>query len=180
MNSDPDSESFYDRVPVFRGFPRVMDETLYRPLPQDWVIGTTDVVGSTRAIRRTATRPSTWRVSRSSRQSSMPRPRIPIRIRRRRRELRGAAIVGRRSACGAGRDHALGAGRNVARIARRHGADRRACERTAFDVRIARFGPSENVNYAMFMGGGLAWAEAAMKQGSLRRAASTSPERAPI
>ena len=43
MNSDPDSESFYDRVPVFRGFPRVMDDTLYQPLPEDWVIGTTDV-----------------------------------------------------------------------------------------------------------------------------------------
>ena len=33
------------------------------------------------------------------------------------------------------------------------------------DVRIARFAPSENVTYAMFTGGGLAWAESAMKQG---------------
>ena len=33
------------------------------------------------------------------------------------------------------------------------------------DVRVARFGPSSNLSYAMFSGGGLAWAEAAMKRG---------------
>src|SRR6516162_6002175 len=34
------------------------------------------------------------------------------------------------------------------------------------DVRIARFAPSPNVSYAMFSGGGLAWAERRMKQGA--------------
>ena len=33
------------------------------------------------------------------------------------------------------------------------------------DVRVARFGPSKNVSYAMFSGGGLGWAESAMKRG---------------
>src|SRR6201986_1588130 len=33
-----------------------------------------------------------------------------------------------------------------------------------FDVRVARFGPSPNLSYAMFSGGGLNWAEAAMKR----------------
>jgi hypothetical protein len=33
-------------------------------------------------------------------------------------------------------------------------------------VRIARFAPSPNVTYAMFSGGGLAWAEKAMKRGT--------------
>jgi hypothetical protein len=33
------------------------------------------------------------------------------------------------------------------------------------DVRVARFGPSANLSYAMFSGGGLAWADAAMKRG---------------
>jgi hypothetical protein len=32
-------------------------------------------------------------------------------------------------------------------------------------VRLARFGPSANLSYAMFSGGGLGWAEAAMKRG---------------
>jgi hypothetical protein len=33
------------------------------------------------------------------------------------------------------------------------------------DVRVARFGPSANLSYAMFSGGGLAFADAAMKRG---------------
>jgi hypothetical protein len=33
------------------------------------------------------------------------------------------------------------------------------------DVRVARFGPSPNLSYAMFSGGGLGWAETAMKRG---------------
>jgi Protein of unknown function (DUF3095) len=33
------------------------------------------------------------------------------------------------------------------------------------DVRVARFGPSPNLSYAMFSGGGLGFAEAAMKRG---------------
>ena len=33
------------------------------------------------------------------------------------------------------------------------------------DVRVARFGPSVNLSYAMFSGGGLGWAETAMKRG---------------
>ncbi len=43
-----------------------------------------------------------------------------------------------------------------------------------FDVRIARFAPSENVSYAMFTGGGLAWAETAMKQGRFAVPAAAS------
>ena len=33
------------------------------------------------------------------------------------------------------------------------------------DIRVARFGPSANLSYAMFSGGGLGWADAAMKRG---------------
>jgi Protein of unknown function (DUF3095) len=33
------------------------------------------------------------------------------------------------------------------------------------DIRVARFAPSKDVSYAMFSGGGLAWAEAAIKRG---------------
>src|SRR5262249_26089418 len=34
-----------------------------------------------------------------------------------------------------------------------------------FDIRIARFAPSKDVSYAMFSGGGLGWAETAIKRG---------------
>ncbi|MET0705380.1 MAG: DUF3095 domain-containing protein, partial [Tardiphaga sp.] len=42
------------------------------------------------------------------------------------------------------------------------------------DVRVARFGPSPNVSYAMFAGGGLGWAEAAMKRGEFAVAQAPS------
>ena len=42
------------------------------------------------------------------------------------------------------------------------------------DVRVARFGPSANLSYAMFSGGGLGWAEAAMKRGEFAVAPAPS------
>ena len=45
------------------------------------------------------------------------------------------------------------------------------------DVRVARFGPSANLSYAMFSGGGLGWAEAAMKRGEF--AVPKAPPRHP-
>src|SRR5204863_5271741 len=47
------------------------------------------------------------------------------------------------------------------------------------DVRVARFGPSANLSYAMFSGGGLNWADAAMKRGEFAVAeapAGTQPD----
>jgi hypothetical protein len=35
------------------------------------------------------------------------------------------------------------------------------------DVRVARYAPSENISIAMFSGGGMAWADAAMKHGEI-------------
>lgn len=40
-----------------------------------------------------------------------------------------------------------------------------AIRASGFDVRLARFGPSPHVSYAMFTGGGVAWAEQQMKAG---------------
>src|SRR6516225_11816117 len=40
-----------------------------------------------------------------------------------------------------------------------------AIRKQGLEVRVARFGPSANLSYAMFSGGGLGWAEAAMKRG---------------
>jgi hypothetical protein len=37
--------------------------------------------------------------------------------------------------------------------------------KAGLDVRVARYGPSANLSYAMFAGGGLAWADAAIKRG---------------
>jgi hypothetical protein len=165
VDPGPASESFYDRVPVFRGFPRLMDETLYRALPQDWVIGSADVVASTRAIQE-------------NRYKAV--------------NMAGAAVIAA-VANALGREFPFvfgGDGASFAVPPQWVDASRAALAATScwvreelslemrgamvpissvrengFDVRIARFAPSENVSYAMFTGGGLAWVETAMKQG---------------
>ena len=47
MQADAD---YYARLPIFDGFASVMDPARYQPLPDDWVLGLTDVVSSTKAI----------------------------------------------------------------------------------------------------------------------------------
>lgn len=44
------NSSFYTDIPVFGDFAKVVDDTVYRPMPDDWFIGITDVVESTVAI----------------------------------------------------------------------------------------------------------------------------------
>ena len=43
-------EDFYAGMPLFRNFTEVMDPGLFTQLPGDWVVGTADVVQSTKAI----------------------------------------------------------------------------------------------------------------------------------
>lgn len=165
MKPDSNSEDFYDRVPVFRGFPSVVDETLYHPLPQDWVVGATDVVGSTRAI-----------------------------LENRYKAVNMAGAAGIAAVVNAiGREFPFVFGGDGASFAVPPSAEERARDALAatlrwtaeelslelrgamvpvreiraqgLDVRVARFAPSDDVTYAMFSGGGLAWAESAMKQG---------------
>ncbi|HJZ19992.1 MAG TPA: DUF3095 family protein, partial [Bradyrhizobium sp.] len=50
MTTPDASNALYGKIPVFRGFDRVMDPQLYSPLPDDWSIGIADIVESTKAI----------------------------------------------------------------------------------------------------------------------------------
>src|ERR1700684_2230731 len=50
MTASNGSDKFYGTISVFRGFTRLMDPSLYAPLPSDWSIGVADIVGSTKAI----------------------------------------------------------------------------------------------------------------------------------
>ena len=50
MTTANGSDKFYGSIPVFRGFGKLMDPTLYSPLPDDWTIGVADIVESTKAI----------------------------------------------------------------------------------------------------------------------------------
>jgi hypothetical protein len=167
MNRGPDEgDSFYASVPVFRGFASVMDPALYKPLPDDWTLGVADIVQSTKAIAE-------------NRYKAV--------------NMAGAAVIaGIRNALG-GRDLPYVFGGDGASFAVPPGdfaIARDALAATAtwtreelglsmrvamvpvarvreagLDVRVARFAQSGDVAYAMFSGGGLGWAEAAMKRG---------------
>ncbi len=159
-------ESFYGGIPVFRGFTSLMDPALYAPLPDDWSIGVADIVDSTKAI---------------------------VAQRYKAVNMAGAAVIAAVTNALEGREFPFvfgGDGASFAVAPSDIEPAREALAATAtwvredldlkmrvamvpvgairaqgLDVRIARFGPSANLSYAMFSGGGLAWADAAMKRG---------------
>jgi hypothetical protein len=169
------SERFYGSIPVFRGFGRLMDPALYSPLPDDWSIGVADIVESTRAIAE-------------ARYKAV--------------NMAGAAVIASITNALGGREFPFVFGGDGASFAvSPHDLDhaREALAATAIwvkhdldlvmrvalvpvaavraqglDVRVARFGPSPNLSYAMFAGGGLGWAEAAMKRGEFAVPAAPS------
>jgi hypothetical protein len=173
-------DSFYGGIKVFRGFGRLMDPALYSPLPDDWSIGIADIVESTRAIAE-------------ARYKAV--------------NMAGASVIAAITNALEGREFPFVFGGDGASFAVAPGDLDRAREALAataiwveeslnlvmrvalvsvaairaqgFDVRVARFGPSANLSYAMFSGGGLGWAEAAMKRGEFAVAkapAGTQPD----
>lgn len=166
MSTPGGSDSFYGRIPVFRGFASLMDPALYSPLPDDWSIGVADIVESTRAIAE-------------ARYKAV--------------NMAGAAVISAVTNALEGREFPFVFGGDGASFAVSPDDLDRAREALAataawvrddlnlvmrvalvpvaavraqgLDVRVARFGPSPNLSYAMFSGGGLGWADAAMKRG---------------
>src|SRR5512147_2767815 len=166
MSTPGGSDRFYGSIPVFRGFTRLMEPQLYAPLPDDWSVGVADIVESTRAIA-------------AQRYKAV--------------NMAGAAVIAAVTNALEGREFPFVFGGDGASFAVAPGdlaAARAALAATAawvredlelsmrvalvpvsavraqgLDVRVARFGPSANLSYAMFAGGGLGWAEAAMKRG---------------
>src|SRR3984885_11285677 len=166
MTTPGGSETFYGSIPVFRGFASLMDPALYSPLPDDWSIGVADIVESTKAIAE-------------ARYKAV--------------NMAGAAVIASVTNALEGREFPFVFGGDGASFAVSPDDLPRAREALAataiwvkddldlmmrvalvpvaavraqgLDVRVARFGPSANLSYAMFSGGGLGWAEAAMKRG---------------
>jgi len=172
--------SFYGSIPVFRGFASLMDSALYSPLPADWTIGVADIVESTKAIA-------------AHRYKAV--------------NMAGAAVIAAVTNALEGREFPFVFGGDGASFAVapddlararealaataswvRHDLDLKmrvalmpvaAIRAQGLDVRVARFGPSANLSYAMFSGGGLSFAEAAMKRGEFAVAeapAGTQPD----
>jgi hypothetical protein len=160
------SEKFYSTIAVFRAFAGLMDPALYSALPDDWSIGIADIVESTKAIAQ-------------ARYKAV--------------NMAGASVIAAVTNALGGREFPFvfgGDGASFAVSPDDTELAREALAATAswvkedldllmrvalipvaviraqgLDVRVARFGPSPNLSYAMFSGGGLGWAEAAMKRG---------------
>jgi len=45
-----DKDHFYESLPILGDFAEAVKAENYRPLPDDWVVGFSDVVGSTQAV----------------------------------------------------------------------------------------------------------------------------------
>jgi hypothetical protein len=164
---DGDAQAaFYARLPVFTSFAQLTDPAVYSALPEGWVLGLSDIVRSTAAIGagrykavNTAAAAVIAAVANALADTDFPFVfggdgasfALPSRF----------ADLGRRALAAVAawvRDD-LGMTMRVALVPV---ATVRA---NGLDVRVARFAPSPDVSYAMFSGGGLAWAERRMKQG---------------
>jgi len=165
--SGTDDAGFYARLPVFDRFSQLTDPGIYTPLPEGWVLGLSDIVRSTAAVEagrykevNTAAASVIAAVSNRLGHSDFP------------------FVFG-----GDGASFALP--ETQADLAREALAAVAAWVRDVFDlklrtalapvseiraqgydVRIARFAASPDVAYAMFSGGGLAYAERRMKEGA--------------
>jgi hypothetical protein len=161
-----DADGFYASTAVFDNFADAVKPASYRPLPDDWVVGFSDVVGSTKAIAE-------------GRYKAV--------------NMVGAGVVagvanalGRRPFPyvfgGDGASFAVSAAdaapaaealkamavfaREELQIELRVAMIPVSAVRAAGrDVRVARFAASPHCSYAMFAGGGLSWFEAEAKRG---------------
>ena len=180
MTTPAASDTFYSSIPVFRGFASLMDPALYSALPDDWSIGVADIVESTKAIA-------------DARYKAV--------------NMAGASVIAAVANALEGREFPFvfgGDGASFAVSPEDLARTREAMAATAIwveeslnlvmrvalvpvsavraqglDVRVARFGPSANLSYAMFSGGGLGWAETAMKRGEFavpKAAPGTQPD----
>ncbi len=171
---------FYAAVPVFTRFEEITEAGRYLPVPQDWVLGVADVVSSTAAIAAGGYKSVNMAgasviaaVGNALGSHDFPFVfggdgasfSVPA-----------AAAAAARAALAASMVYAreeLGLSLRTAMV------PVSAVRQAGLDVRIALFAPSPNVRYAMFSGGGLAWAEGEMKRGVFTveaAAAGTRPD----
>ena len=161
-----EGSDFYATIAVFHDFRQLMDPALYTPLPDDWTIGVADIVESTKAIadRRYKTVNMAGAAVIAAVTNALGGREFPFvfggdgasfAVAPADLDLAREALAATAAWVKADLDLSM-------RVALVPLADIRAQGR---DIRVARFGPSRNVSYAMFSGGGLGWAEVAMKRG---------------
>jgi DUF3095 family protein len=163
-----DDRDFYDSLPVLADFADAVKAENYRPLPDGWVVGFSDVVGSTEAVAegryKAVNMVGAGVVAAVS--NALERRAFPF-------VFGGDGASFAVSAADA--PAASAALRAMASFSRMEfQIDLRAAaaavgeiRAAGRDVRVARFGASKHTAYAMFAGGGLAWLEARAKRGEV-------------
>jgi Protein of unknown function (DUF3095) len=159
-------DAFYTSVPVFEKFNRIVEPALYKPLPDGWTLGLADIVGSTGVIAAGGYKSVNMAGASviTAVANALGTPEFPFVFggdgaafavppdwAARAREALAVTIVYVRD------ELALSLRAAMVPVS--------AIRAQRLDVCVARFAPSSNVTYAMFSGGGLAWAERAMKRG---------------
>jgi hypothetical protein len=173
MTTPETAHGFYASIPVFRGFGSLMDPALYSPLPDDWTVGVADIVESTKAI-----------ADKRYKAVNMAGAAVIAAVTNALQGREFPFVFGGDGASFAVSPDVLELARDaLAATARWVQDDLNLVMRVALvpvaavraqglDIRVARFAPSPNLSYAMFSGGGLSWAEAAMKRGEFAVAAA--------
>lgn len=159
---------YYDALPRFHEFDHMAEPSGYAPLPDDWIVGAADIVGSTQEIAQ-----GRYKVVNlvgaaviSAQLNAAQMARLPYVFGGDGAQF--AVWPEQRAAAEA----ALDAVRRWAR--REYGLNLRVATATVGDiraagqdVRVARYAPADEVDYASFSGGGLTWLETEMKAGRL-------------
>jgi hypothetical protein len=166
VDQEAEDDRFYQALVPFDSFDDVTRRDRYRPLPEDWIIAVTDVSHSTEAIEQGRYREvnTAGAAVLAAVSNALPDLEFPFAFGG---DGASFAAPGAYSSIvketlaktSAWAEDALGLTLRSAVIPI---ADIRAQH---LDVLVARFAPSPNVTYAMFAGGGLAWAECKLKQG---------------
>ncbi len=159
---------FYDDLPQHRRFEDLANQDLFTPLPDDWVIGTSDIIGSTQHVQ----------AGRYKTVNMVGAAVISAQINAHKPQSFPFVFGGDGAAFAVPEAHASAAA--AALQATQSWADREfdVRLRTALtpmadiraaghDVTVARYRVSDGVDYAMFSGGGVTWAEDEMKAGRI-------------
>lgn len=167
MGTEDTDLSFYNSLPKYSDFTNLSDAGNYSPLPNDWWIGTSDVRGSTKAVQegnyKTVNMVGAAVISAQiNTHSGVSFPYIfggdgasfAVPPSWKDRASRALAAV----KLWAQEEFEMDLRAGMVPISKIRSA--------GFDVKVARFQASEGVDYAMFFGGGLNWAEMQMKAGN--------------